>query len=81
MLTTHRIERRDDLLLVIIVFIAAILRYGQAGIVEFFHDDAMLASLGSILALPIIAPLAVHSAGYRHTHRRAPIVRRHPAEC
>ena len=45
MLTTHRIERRDGLLLVIIVFIAAILRYGQAGIVEFFHDDAMLASL------------------------------------
>ena len=45
MLTTHRIEHRDGLLLVIIVFIAAILRYGQAGIVEFFHDDAMLASL------------------------------------
>ncbi|MCS6835193.1 MAG: hypothetical protein NZ750_04150 [Anaerolineae bacterium] len=37
--------QRDWLVLLLIVFIAAVLRLGEPQIVEYFHDDAMLATL------------------------------------
>lgn len=43
--TWHAIRRRDWPLLMIVLFVAALLRFGQPGIVEFFHDDAMLTTL------------------------------------
>lgn len=42
---THSITRRDGLTLLIILFVAGLLRLGQPGIVEFFHDEAMLSSM------------------------------------
>ncbi|MCB9459400.1 MAG: glycosyltransferase family 39 protein [Anaerolineaceae bacterium] len=41
----HNITRRDWLTLLLILFVAGLLRLGQPGIVEFFHDEAMLSSL------------------------------------
>ena len=49
MLKTHPIKNRDLLLLVIIVGIAALMRLGEPGIVEFFHDDAMVATMAQEL--------------------------------
>ncbi|MEO1288625.1 MAG: glycosyltransferase family 39 protein, partial [Chloroflexota bacterium] len=43
-------ERRDWLVLLMIIFIASVMRFGNAGIVEFFHDDAMLSSLAQEMA-------------------------------
>lgn len=45
MLTVNNINRRDLIVLTLILFAAGLMRFGQAGIVEFFHDDAMLSSL------------------------------------
>jgi len=45
MLTVNPIKRRDWLILLLILFVAAIMRFGNPGIVEFFHDDAMLSTL------------------------------------
>lgn len=45
MLTVNKINRRDIIILMLILFVAALMRFGQAGIVEFFHDEAMLSSL------------------------------------
>jgi hypothetical protein len=45
MLKINKISRRDLMILILILFVAALMRFGQAGIVEFFHDDAMLSSL------------------------------------
>jgi hypothetical protein len=44
-LTIHAFKRRDGLVLALVLFIAALMRFGEAGIVEYFHDDAMLATL------------------------------------
>lgn len=59
MVNTFPIKQRDWLLLLIIVFVAALMRFGQAGIVEFFHDDAMLSSL----AQSMVAGEALHLTG------------------
>jgi hypothetical protein len=48
--TINKINRRDLLILLLILFVAAVMRFGQAGIVEFFHDDAMLSSLAQEMA-------------------------------
>lgn len=45
MITTNPIQRRDYLILGIVALIAALMRFAQAGVVEFFHDDAMLSTL------------------------------------
>lgn len=45
----HPITRRDVLLLACVVFVAGVLRLGQAGVVEYFHDDGMLATLAQEL--------------------------------
>src|SRR5688500_7478994 len=45
MLTINRVTRRDCIVLVLILFVAALMRFSQPGIVEFFHDDAMLSTL------------------------------------
>lgn len=50
MLEITVIKRRDWLVLLLILFVAALMRFGQAGIVEFFHDDAMLSSLAQEMA-------------------------------
>jgi hypothetical protein len=42
--------RRDLLALVVILFIAAFMRFGRPGIVEYFHDDGMLATLAQEMA-------------------------------
>lgn len=47
---THPIKPRDRLLLVIILFIAALLRLSEPSVVEFFHDDAMLSTLAQEMA-------------------------------
>jgi hypothetical protein len=46
----NKINRRDLLVLLLILFVAAVMRFGQAGLVEFFHDDAMLSSLAQEMA-------------------------------
>ena len=46
---THNITRRDGLTLLLILFVAGLLRLGQPGIVEFFHDEAMLSSMAQQL--------------------------------
>lgn len=45
MLEITRLQKRDGLVLILILCVAALLRFGQAGIAEFFHDDAMVASM------------------------------------
>ena len=45
MLTITPIQRRDWLVLLLILFVAGLMRFGNAGVVEFFHDDAMLSTL------------------------------------
>ncbi|MGJ3238302.1 MAG: ArnT family glycosyltransferase [Anaerolineae bacterium] len=45
MFTITPIKRRDVILLMLIVFIAGVMRFGNPSVVEFFHDDAMLATL------------------------------------
>ena len=45
MLTIHPIKSRDCLLVLVILFIATLLRFSHPTVVEFFHDDAMLSSL------------------------------------
>jgi hypothetical protein len=44
-ITIHPIKRRDWLTLVLILFVAALMRFSDPGVVEFFHDDAMLSTL------------------------------------
>lgn len=44
-LTLHPIKARDQLILVLILFVAAILRFGDLHHAEFFHDEAMLSLL------------------------------------
>lgn len=41
----HKPRTREWLLLLIVLFVAAVMRVDLPGIVEFFHDDAMLSSL------------------------------------
>ncbi|MDQ7025938.1 MAG: hypothetical protein Q9P44_10305 [Anaerolineae bacterium] len=50
MLTVNDIKRRDLIILTLILFIAALMRFSQPGIVEFFHDDAMLSTLAQEMA-------------------------------
>lgn len=45
MLEITTFQKRDGIILILILFIAALMRFSQAGIVEFFHDDAMVASM------------------------------------
>jgi len=45
MLRITAIKRRDGMVLILILFVAALMRFGNPGVVEFFHDDAMLATL------------------------------------
>jgi hypothetical protein len=46
----YTIKRRDWLTLLLILFIAGLLRFGQAGIVDYFHDDAMVVTLAQEMA-------------------------------
>ena len=45
MLTHAPLHRRDWLPLLVILAIAAFMRFGRADVVEYFHDDAMLSTL------------------------------------
>lgn len=45
MLTINPIKRRDWVVLLLILFVASLMRFGNTSIVEFFHDDAMLSTL------------------------------------
>jgi hypothetical protein len=45
MIETYPIKRRDWFLLIIVLFVAGLMRFGQADVVEYFHDDGMLATL------------------------------------
>ncbi len=48
--TITPIKRRDSLILIGILLLAGWMRLGRAGIVEYFHDDAMLATLALEMA-------------------------------
>src|SRR5689334_17448270 len=50
MLKLNTIKQRDWLTLVLVLLIAAMLRLGEAGVVEFFHDEAMLSMLAQDMA-------------------------------
>lgn len=56
-ITPHRIANRDWLILALIVFAAALMRFSEPGIVEFFHDDAMLSTLAQEMASGARFPL------------------------
>ncbi len=49
-MTIHPITRRDLLTLLAILLMAAFLRLGEPGIVEFFHDEAMVSTLAQEMA-------------------------------
>jgi hypothetical protein len=49
-MTITSFTRRDLLALVVILLIAAFMRFGRPGIVEYFHDDGMLATLAQEMA-------------------------------
>jgi hypothetical protein len=49
-LTTHSITRRDWWILLLILLVAAVLRFGDAGIMEFDHDEAMVSILAQDMA-------------------------------
>jgi hypothetical protein len=53
----NKINRRDVLILLLVLLVAAVMRFGQAGIVEFFHDDAMLSTLAQEMAAGESFPL------------------------
>ncbi|GAB5491493.1 MAG: hypothetical protein Phog2KO_17080 [Phototrophicaceae bacterium] len=57
MLTITSIKRRDWLVLLLILFVATLMRFGNADIVEFFHDDAMLSSLAQDMVAGRYFPL------------------------
>ncbi|GIL14424.1 MAG: hypothetical protein BroJett038_31440 [Chloroflexota bacterium] len=42
MLAVNRMTRRDGLLLALVLLVAALMRLGEPGIIEFLHDEAML---------------------------------------
>lgn len=48
--SVHAIKRRDVLILLLVLFIAALMRFGQAGVVPFFHDEAMLSTMAQEMA-------------------------------
>lgn len=48
--TITSVNRRDWIVLLLVLFIATIMRFGNSGIVEFFHDDAMLSTLAQEMA-------------------------------
>lgn len=50
MLTINRVTRRDALALLLILLVAALLRLGEPGVVEFRHDEAMLSLLAQDMA-------------------------------
>ena len=50
MRSVNSLTRRDLLLLGLVLLVAALMRFGQSGIVEFFHDDAMLSTLAQDMA-------------------------------
>src|SRR5688572_4051275 len=50
MLTINKVTRRDCVVLLLILFIAVLMRFSQPDIVEFFHDDAMLSTLAQEMA-------------------------------
>lgn len=39
------VRARDSIVLLLVLFVAALLRFAEPGIVEFFHDEAMVADL------------------------------------
>lgn len=49
-MTITPFTRRDVLALLFMLFIAAFMRFGRPGIVEYFHDDGMLATLAQEMA-------------------------------
>ena len=51
------LERRDLLALPLLILLAAVLRFGDGDIVEYFHDDAMLATLALEVADGLRFPL------------------------
>lgn len=53
----HTLKRRDWLTLLLILFVASLLRFGQPGIVEFYHDEAMLSTLAQQMAAGETFPL------------------------
>jgi hypothetical protein len=57
MLTLTSVTRRDILLLLIIVAIAAFLRLGEPGIIEFQHDEGMLSIMAQDMAYDGVIPL------------------------
>ncbi|MBI5670388.1 MAG: glycosyltransferase family 39 protein [Chloroflexi bacterium] len=57
MLTLTPVTRRDALALLLILLVAALLRLGEPGIVEFRHDEAMLSLLAQDMAAGRTFPL------------------------
>lgn len=49
MLKVHPIRQRDWLLLIIVLFAATLMRFSEPGVVEFFHDDAMVSTMAQEL--------------------------------
>lgn len=41
----HSIKKRDIVILLLVLFVAGLMRYGQVNVVEYFHDDGMLATM------------------------------------
>lgn len=50
MLKVNQIKRRDLISLLLILFVATVMHLGEPGIVEFFHDEAMVSILAQEMA-------------------------------
>ena len=50
MLSITSVNRRDWIVLCLVLFTASVMRFGNPGIVEFFHDGAMLSTLAQEMA-------------------------------
>lgn len=50
MLKVNQIKRRDLISLLLILFVATVMHLGEPGVVEFFHDEAMVSILAQEMA-------------------------------
>ncbi|MGB1288494.1 MAG: hypothetical protein ACPG7F_18310, partial [Aggregatilineales bacterium] len=57
MLTVNQVRQRDWMLLMLVLLVAAVMRLSEPGIVEFFHDDAMVSSMAQEMVSGETLPL------------------------
>lgn len=69
MIEPHPFKRKDWIILLLVLLIAGMMRFGMPGIVEFFHDDAMVATMALEMAEGVRFPFTgiISSTGIPNT--------------